>query len=169
MQSIEYYRLYVEKVCGLFGVSPIFVTLSEPGSGGIDARPQIDVQNRVTRQYMSDVEDPYNDFLLPRLGVTDWVLRFGKVESRDELRDKQIILTNIQAISLAGKAGYDVTVSEDGRNFTMSPKPVHPPEDRSREEAGKLPQDADGAASRTMATGTAQGVPLQEPEDVSEE
>ena len=51
----------------------------------------------------------------------------------------------------------------------MSPKPVHPPEDRSREEAGKLPQDADGAASRTMATGTAQGVPLQEPEDVSEE
>jgi len=168
MQSIDYYRLYVEKVCGLFGVSPIFVTLSEPGSGGIDARPQIDVQNRVTRQYMSDVEDPFNDFLLPKLDITDWVLRFGKVESRDELRDKQIILTNIQSISLAIKAGFEVTVSEDGRNFTVSPKPVYETEARSREEEGKIPQDEDGAARRTMATGTAQGVPLQEPEEIDE-
>jgi len=164
MQSIDYYRLYVEKVCGLFGVTPIFVNISEPGTTGFTARPRIDVQNRVTRQHMSDLENPFNDFLLPRLGITDWVLRFGKVESRDELRDKQILLTNIQAASIALKSGFEVDMAEDGRSFTISSKPVNPPESRSREDSGRLPQDEDGAPQRTMPTGTEQGVPIEEPE-----
>lgn len=164
MQSIDYYRLYVEKVCGLFGVSPIFVTLSEPGSGGIDARPQIDVQNRVTRQYMSDVLDPFNDFLLPQLGITDWVLNFGKVESRDELRDKKIIQTTAMAASLLLAQGFDVTLTEDGRNMTVSPKPVRPSEASSRLTAGKIPQDMDGATERTAPGGVGDGISEEEPE-----
>lgn len=164
MQSIDYYRLYVEKVCGLFGVSPIFVTLSEPGSGGIDARPQIDVQNRVTRQYMSDVLDPFNEFLLPMLGITDWVLNFGKVESRDELRDKKIIQTNAMAAVILLKAGFDVTLTEDARNMTVSPKPVRPPEANSRLDAGKIPQDLDGATERTAPGGVGDGISEEEPE-----
>jgi len=167
MQSIEFYRLYVEKVAGLFGVSPVFVNISEPGATSVTARPRIDVQNRVTRQNMSDIEDPFNDFLLPKLGITDWVLQFGKVESRDELRDKQIILTNAQAAVVLHKEGWEVNISEDAKSFTISPLPVRPPQPSSREAAGRLPQDLDGAPQRTTPGGE-QGVPIQEPEDVSE-
>jgi len=166
MQSIEYYRLYVEKTCGLFGVSPVFVNISEPGATAFTARPRIDVQNRVTRQNMSDIEDPFNDFLLPKLGITDWCLRFGNIESRDELRDKQIVSQNMHAVSLAIKAGFAVTVSEDVRSFTISPKPVREPEARSREEAGRDPQELGGAPTRTMPDGSETGTPLMEPEDV---
>ena len=169
MQSIEFYRLYVEKTAGLFGVNSIFINTGEEGKTPAGNRTSIEVQNRTTKQDHADVEDPFNDFLLPKLKITDWVLRFGKIESRDELRDKQIILTNTQAVSLLLAAGFDVDLSEDGKDFTTSSKPVNPPEDRSRLEEGKIPQDQDGAATRTMATGTAQGVPIQEPEDGEKE
>jgi hypothetical protein len=168
MQSIEFYRLYVEKVAGLFGVTPTFINIVEPGQNAQAARPNIDVQNRVTRQDMNDIENPFNDFLLPRFGITDWCLRFGKIESRDELRDKQIILTNAQAVSLLLSAGFEVDLSEDGRTFTTSNKPTNPPEARSRLEDGKIPQDLDGAPKRTMPSGEGDGVPIQEPEDDKE-
>jgi len=168
MQSIEFYRLYVEKVAGIFGVTPIFINTGEGDKSPSGSRTTIEVQNRTTKQDHGDVEDPFNDFLLPKLKITDWVLRFGKIESRDELRDKQIILTNAQAVSLLLAAGFEVDLSEDGKDFTTSSKPTKPPEARSRLESGKIPQDQDGAATRTMATGTAQGVPIQEPEDEKE-
>jgi len=152
-------------VAGIFGVTPIFINAGEGDKSPSGSRTTIEVQNRTTRQDHGDVEDPFNDFLLPKLKITDWVLRFGKIESRDELRDKQIILTNAQAVSLLLAAGFEVDLSEDGKDFTTSNKPVNPPEPRSREESGKIPQDLDGAPQRTMPTGTAQGVPIQEPED----
>jgi len=168
MQSVEFYKLYVEKICGLFGVMSVFVNIPTGGGRGQIARPSIDVQNRVTRQHMTDVEGPFNDFLLPKLGITDWVLKFGKIESRDELRDKQIIQANVQAASLLLDAGFDVVMTEDGRNFTVSPKPVREPQPRSREESGRLPQDKDGPPMRTMPSGTGGGTPIQEPEEAEE-
>jgi len=164
MQSIDFYRLYVEKVAGLFGVTNIFMNVADPNQRGGSGRQHVDVQNHVTQQDMNDVAQPFNDQMLPRLGITDWVLSFGKIESRDELRDKQIILTNAQAISLLLDKGFDVAVSEDGRNFTVSPQPVREPQPSSRLESGRLPQNADGAPTRTMPSGTEQGVPIQEPE-----
>jgi len=168
MQSIDFYRLYVEKVAGLFGTTPVFINASTGNQNPNTSRIFIEVQNRTTRQDMSELEEPFNDLLLPRLGITDWVLRFGKIESRDELRDKQIILTNAQAVSLLLSAGFDVDLSEDGRDFTTSNKPTQPPLPRSREEAGRLPQDMDGAPKRTLPSGTEQGVPMQEPEQEEE-
>jgi len=70
----------------------------------------------------------------------------------------------MQAISLAIKSGFEVDVAEDGTSFTMTPKPVNPPLDRSREESGRMEQDTDGAPTRTMPSGTESGVPIQEPE-----
>ena len=160
MQSIDYYRLYVEKVCGLFGVTPIFVNINDPNQSA-SARPTIDVQNRVTRQWMDAIEEPFNDFLLPKLGITDWVLRFGKIESRDEQRDAQIKLTNAQAVKVLRDAGFEVEVDEDMTGYTVSPKPEEP-------SAGDTRQDElDGAPTRTTPGGES-GVPILEP-DVSEE
>lgn len=164
MQSLDYYRLYVNKVCGLYGVTPTFVNYEESMSNTRNSRVEIEVQNRVTRRYMQEILEPFNNKLLPRLGITDWVLEFGPIESRDMLRDAQIKLTNIQAASLAIKAGFDVEMEPDASKYRISPKPVHPPEPRAREESGRTPQDLDGAPTRTIATGTEQGVPLLEPE-----
>lgn len=164
MQSVEKYRLRVEKVSGVFGVSPIFTNTAEPESSGALSRPRIDVQNRVTRGYMNDLEDPFNDVALAAFGVTDWVIRFGKIESRDMLREAQIKLTNMQAVSLAIASGFEVEVAEDALDYSVSMTPMNPPENRSRLESGKIPQDLDGAPERTMPSGRGGGVPLLEPE-----
>ena len=166
MQSIEYYRLYVEKVCGLFGVSPIFVNISE-GEQATSARPRIDVQNHVTRQWMSDVEEPFNNILLPKLGITDWVLSFGKIESRDELRDREIKQRVAATVSIYEARGHDVEVTEDGMDFTVSSKPVRPAEGAmSRLESGRTSQtDMDPAnAERTAGVGKEPSVSTLEPE-----
>ena len=84
---------------GVFGVTPTFVSNVETQAGGQNSRMEIDVQNRVTRRYMNDFLEPFNNQLLPLIGVTDWVLEFGNIESRDMLRDAQIKQTNIMAIS----------------------------------------------------------------------
>jgi len=164
LQSIDYYRLYVEKVSGVFGVTPTFVSVTEGREGTISPRMELDVQNRVTRGYMKDIEDPFNNQLLPRLGITDWVLKFGKVESRDELRVAQIRQTNAMAVSILRSAGFEVEVAEDMMAFTVNPKATMPPQPRSRMESGRIPQDLDGAPTRTMPSGSETGVPIQEPE-----
>jgi len=166
MQSIDYYRLYVEKVCGLFGVTAIFVNITEK-EGGTESRPRIDVQNHVTRQWMTDVEEPFNDFLLPRLGITDWVLAFGKIESRDELRDREIKQRVAATVAIYEARGHDVEVQEDGMDFTVSSKAVRPAEGAmSRMEAGRTSQtEADPAnAERTQGVGKEPSVAVLEPE-----
>lgn len=168
LQSIDFYRLFVEKVCGIYGVTPIF-TATTSNENGPSNRMEIDVQNRVTKGYMSDIGTPFNDTLLPIFGITDWILSFGKIESRDELRDAQIKLTNAQAVNILRTAGFEIEVSDDMSSYTVSEKPTEMPEQvgtgNSRLTSGRLPQQqADGAPTRTMATGTEQGVPMMEPE-----
>ena len=168
MQSIDYYRLYVEKIAGLFGVTPVFVNMSEPGSSSMEARPRIEVQNRITRQWMTDIEEPFNNILIPRFGITDWVLKFGKIESRDELRDQEIRQRIAATVAVYEARGHDVEVSEDGTDFTVSPKPVRPAEGAmSRMESMRTSQtDADPAnAERTQGTGKEPAVSVLEPED----
>jgi hypothetical protein len=170
MQSIEYYKLYVEKVLGVFGVTPVFTSTAGEYRDQ-NPRMEIDVQNRVIKGYIKDIEDPFNNELLPTFGITDWILRFGKVESRDELRDAQIKLTNAQTVSILHGTGFDVEVAEDMGSYTVSSKPKRMPMEtgQAREESGRISQTVDGAPKRTMAVGTEQGVPLLEPEAATRE
>jgi hypothetical protein len=116
------------------------------------ARPRIDVQNRVTREYMQSIEEPFNDRLLPKFGVTDWVIRFGKIESRDEFRDAQ-------------KRQTTATLTPDLETLIVEPKPSRPPNPTSR--LRERPTDKP-TPSRTTADGTSAGNPILEPE-VSED
>lgn len=166
MQSIDYYRLYVEKTCGLFGTAPIFVMVAE-GEAIADARPQIEVNNHVTRGWMSDIEEPFNNLLLPKLGVTDWVLAFGKIESRDELRDREIKQRVAATVAIYEARGHDVEVTEDGMDFTVSPTAVRPAEGgKSRLESMRTSQtDMDPAnADKTSGVGKEPSVSVLEPE-----
>lgn len=167
LQSLDFYRLYVEKVAGVYGVTPVFTSTTTSENGVTGTRPEIDVQNRVTRGYINDIATPFNDVLLPIFGITDWVLEFGKIESKDMLRDAQIKLTNAQAVNILRTAGFDVDVLEDMSDYTVSEKPSKEVEaGNSRLVSGRLPQQqSDGAPTKTMATGTEQGVPIPEPED----
>lgn len=171
MQSLEFYKLYVEKVSGVFGVTPVFTSTS--GDGTAETRPQIDVQNRVTKGYLDDIEKPFNEQLLPKFGITDYIIKSGKIESRDELRDAQIRLTNAQAVSILRTTGFDVEVDENLDSYRSSTKPkdlnaLEP--NKARQQEGKLPQQkTDGAPTTTMASGKAQGIPIQEPEAKTKE
>uniref|UniRef100_A0A6M3XTN2 Putative portal protein n=1 Tax=viral metagenome TaxID=1070528 RepID=A0A6M3XTN2_9ZZZZ len=165
LQSIDFYRLYIDKVAGLFGATPIFTGATTPDDGGNFGRTRIDVQNRTTKGYMKDILEPFNEILLPRLGITDWILEFGKIESRDELRDTMIKQRIAATVSLYESTGFDTEVSEDGSTFTVSPKRVREPEARSRLQGMRTSQTAaDSTGDRTDGVGVEPSVPIEEPE-----
>jgi hypothetical protein len=162
LQSLDFYRLYVEKISGVYGVTPIFTNTTEAQPQGTFARPRIDVQNRVTRGYMQSIEEPFNDMLLPRFGITDWVISFGKIESRDEFRDAQKRQTNAATAVTLYQGGWDVILTPDLENIIVEPEPSRPPNiggSRLRERPTDKP-----VPSRTTADGTSAGNPIIEPE-----
>jgi len=142
MQSIDFFKLYTEKICAVYGVTPVFVSVVEATRAGVNPRMQIDVQNRTTRRYQADIEDLFNDELLPIFGITDWIFKFGKVESRDVLREAQIEHEKATTVMTLRRAGYDVEIGDDW-TLKVSRKPVrdvmrwYP----SRLEEGKVPPD----------------------------
>jgi len=165
LQSIDYYSLYVEKVCGLFGVIPTFTqSQRQTGDGGRTLAITYMVPNSTTRSTMKNFEDAFNNKLIPILGITDWVWNFGKLESKDQLREAQIKHQNIMAASLALTAGFEIEMQPDAMSYTMSTRSTGPLLPNSRETAGKVPQDKDGPPRRTMPGGSAAGIPVSEPE-----
>jgi hypothetical protein len=114
MQSLEFYKLYVEKVCALHGVTPVFVSIIESGKAGNNPRMQIDVQNRTTREHQSVIEDVINNRLYPLFGITDWEFAFNEIEQRDELREQQIALTQAEVAQKWVQMGAKVTLDEEG-------------------------------------------------------
>jgi len=167
LQSLDFYVLYVEKVCGLFGVIPVFSAQKSQGDKSSSLSVSLNVPNSVTRASMTNFEESFNNKLLPKIGITDWLFTFGKVESKDMMRDAQIKQTNMMAISLAVDKGFDVEVQPDLMNYTVSSEPTHEPpvaDTSSRLTEGKIPQSKDGAPNRTMPGGAGSGVPVIEPE-----
>jgi len=170
LQSFDYYTLYVEKVCGVFGVIPTFTRQSSQGDAGNKLAMTMLVPNSVTKATMINFEEAFNNKLLPKLGINDWVFKFGKVESKDLMRDAQIKQTNMMAVSLAIDKGFDVELTPDAMNYTVSSEPVNETaEDKSsRLAAGKIPQSKDGAPARTMPGGAGDGVAVVEPDKEEE-
>ena len=144
MQSLDFYKLYAEKICAVFGVTPMFVSVVEATRAGVNPRMQIDVQNRTTRRYQRDIEDLWNEEVLPKFGITDWVLKFNSIEGRDVLREAQTE-HRIAATAMTWRlAGFDVEVTEDKR-LIVSAKPVRPVGRRvpvSTVGEGKIPRSA---------------------------
>jgi hypothetical protein len=88
MQLLEWYKIYVERVCGIFGVSPKFEGIAEAGKPGL--RMKIDVDNDTARMYQRNLEEKFEQELWPKLGVTEWAWLFDPIEPRDELLDARI-------------------------------------------------------------------------------
>jgi hypothetical protein len=148
MQSFEFYKLYREIICGLYGVSPIFVSVTERGA---NPRMQIDVQDRTVRECQRAIEEAFNSKLLPRFGVHDWLFKFRPLQPKDELREMQIKQVEAEVARVYSQLGFEVGFDEFGKLVISKPvketilEPVQevPIKERKRgrpKKAAKLPR-----------------------------
>ena len=114
MQSLEFYKLGVEKICATFGVTPVFVSIIESGKAGNNPRMQIDVQDHTTREGRRLFESVLNEQVFPLFEIHDWQFRFGAIQQRDDLRNAQIDLVKAQTAMTYKNAGFTVSLDEEG-------------------------------------------------------
>jgi len=127
MQSLDWWKLWREAVCAVYGVTPIFTGVIEQGKTGNNPRMQIDVNNNTTEMYQHGFEDPFNNVIVPKLGVTDWVFKFNPVEEKDEMQDITILQTKVETVIRASNAGMDAELTDDGDvKISGKPKPMMP-------------------------------------------
>lgn len=137
MQSLEFYKLYRDSICAVYGVTPIFVGIIESGKSGNNPRMQIDVQRGTTEEYQRFLEDLWNNHVLPLFGVTDWKIEFGSIEAIDELRQARVWKEKATAAQTLINLGFIVTFDEHG-NLEVSLEPeeaAEQPEEPKEEEA----------------------------------
>ena len=113
MQSLDWWRLWREVVGSLYGVTPIFSGVVEQGKTGNNPRMQIDVNNNTTEFYQHKLEDVYNSFVFPKIGVTDWVYACNPVEEKDEAQDQAILTSKLNNIKLAIELGMDAELTDE--------------------------------------------------------
>jgi len=122
LQSIDFYQLYREVAFSVYGVTATSAGVT--GAAGrartASAPIQLEVQDRVTRNLQTYIEDLFQATLLPRFGITDWVLKFNPIEMRDKLRAAQIeqIKANTAA-TYARIPGFTVSIDPQG-NVTVT-------------------------------------------------
>jgi len=75
---------------------------------------QIDVNNNMTEFYMHKLDEVYNSFILPKLGVTDYIREANPVEEKDEMQDISILQAKLDAIDRAIGLGFSAELTEDG-------------------------------------------------------
>lgn len=114
MQSIDWWKLWREIVCSIYGVTPIFVGIVESGKTGANPRMQIDVNNNVTEFYQRSFEESFNNVIVPKLGVTDWGLEFNPVEEKDEMQDIAVLAAKVDLVIKAVNAGMDAELTDEG-------------------------------------------------------
>jgi len=114
MQSLEWWKLWREVISSVYGVTPIFSGVVESGKTGNNPRMQIDVNNNMTEFYMHKLDEVYNSFILPKLGVTDYIREANPVEEKDEMQDISILQAKLDAIDRAIGLGFNAELTEDG-------------------------------------------------------
>jgi len=127
MQSLDWWKLWREIVCSIYGVTPIFTGVVESGKTGNNPRMQIDVQNNTTEFYQHSFEDSFNNFIVPKLGVTDWEYKFNPVEEKDEMQDVAILSAKVDLVIKAKNAGMNAELTDEGEvKISGSPEPRIP-------------------------------------------
>ena len=117
MQSLEFYMTYIQSICSVFGVQTVFLGLPTKATRSSSVAPYIklEVQNRTIKEIQRDKEEMFNNFLLPRFGITDWLFKFNPIEQKDELREAQIRQIDANTLLTLRSAGFDVRFDEYGK------------------------------------------------------
>lgn len=139
LQSLEFYKLYLEATSGVYGVTAEFVSTTDVAGG---TRLKIDVQNRTTQEHQAGFTDLFNDDLLPKFGITDWVFAFNPIEGRDELRDAQTEHTRAASAMTWATAGFEVSLGPDRELIVTGKANIPQAQDTSR--AGQAPRSMAG-------------------------
>jgi len=115
MQSLQFYLLYIQAVCGLYGVQPVFISLrmKETGAGTIAPYIQLEINNRRIREIQRDKEEVFNEDLFPKFGITDWMFKFNPPERKDELRAAQIFDIKAGSLATLRGAGIDARLNPE--------------------------------------------------------
>jgi len=123
MQSLEFYKLYRDSMCAVFGVTPIFVSVIESGKSGNNPRMQIDVQKGTTEENQQFLSDLWNKKIFPVFDIFDWEIQFGSIEMVDELREAEIWERKANATNTLMNLGFEVTFDEHN-NIEVSHEPT---------------------------------------------
>jgi hypothetical protein len=122
---LDYYRMAIQSIAGVYGVQVIFISLIEKGKAGTTPAMQIEVQNRTIKEIQRDKEEVINEQLFPIFGVYDWEFKFKELEARDERRDADVQKTIAETVLDYIDAGFDVWFDE----FGIMHKSMHPVRD----------------------------------------
>jgi len=110
MQSLEFYAKYINAIGEVYGVTAEFVSVSEPGG---QHKLKIEVQDRTTQEHQTNFKELWNYGILPKFGITDWLLDFPPIRGRDKLRDAQTLHTKMATALQGARAGFDVVIDEN--------------------------------------------------------
>lgn len=114
MQSLDWWKLWREAYCGLYGVTPIMAGIVDSGKTGNNPRMQIDVDNNTVEHFQASIEAIYNTFIYPKLGVTDWEWVYCPIEEKDEIQEVTVLNSKLDAMAKAVNLGLDVELTDEG-------------------------------------------------------
>ena len=115
MQSVEWYNLYKQAVCAIYGVQDVEAGQSTPGTTGQNPRMKVDINNNTTEFYQRAWADPFNNFIVKQaLGITDWQYEFRPVEEKDEAQDQAILAAKLANIEKAIALGMKAELTDEG-------------------------------------------------------
>jgi len=115
MQSLDWMEFWFVKIVGaIYGVQPIMMNENVRGPGGYFQRMQIIVNNNTTREGQTQIEDAFNENLLPKLGIHDWLFKFNEIEERNEMEQAQIWQAKVAAGKEAVNAGLKAELTDEG-------------------------------------------------------
>jgi hypothetical protein len=151
--TLEFYQLYMHALADMFGVITVLKPV-EIGGGQKSYKLAIEVQDKTVMMAQRAFTTPFNEMLLPRFGITDWIWMFNKIEPKDKLRDAQ----QLQQLAVAAltflQGGFEVEVDENkellvsGKGKLVQPSHIGQPNQRP----GEKPSGTDNTNSSTLET-----------------
>jgi len=135
-------------------------------NSGNNPRMQIDVQSRTTREGQDNLAVPINTFLIPKLGIKDWILTFEKTDPKDDLRDARTKQIQFQTAFIASSAGFDVKLDDFGELEISGEATPGGAASQQPGVAGLIPHAPRQAPSSQQLPGEDEGLQLSnQPED----
>jgi hypothetical protein len=133
MQSLDWWKLWRETACAVYQVQDVLAGAQQQGVTGQNPRMKVDVNNNTTEAYQHAWADPFNNVIVPKLGVTDWIYEFNPVEEKDEAQDTAILQAKLNAIQTAINLGFEAELTDE-QEVKISGKPLSNEEKFKRQQ-----------------------------------
>jgi hypothetical protein len=162
MQSLDWYKNYIEEIHRTFGVAPVVGGIIESGKSG----QQPDMQRATNANFIAAIQiclaETYtNSALFEAFNVVNWYMGFPPGEEEDELMEAQTSGAWASAAAAWRNAGYDTALDEDGRVYPTEKSAVIP-------SAGGFPPESGFSQPPTLSANVNGPAPGQAPANAFE-